>query len=111
MQAHAGHPRRARTCAAALLTCLLTLALAPVSAHASTRSQHPHRPISGSAVVLPSVVAGPAHASDHSALLPGPARVAATLVLWPGTANSSTTARPRTAETPPARSPPAQGLA
>ena len=109
MQAPAGHPRPARTCVAALLACLLALALAPVSAHASGRA-HGHRHITRTAVVLPSV-ADPAHAGDHSAVLPRGPSGSAPLIAWTRTADSSTTARPRTPQTPPARGPPAKGLA
>lgn len=110
MQAQAGHPRRARTCAAALLTCLLTLALVPVSAHAGTRTPA-HRHITRSAVVLPTTVADPGHAADHSAVLPNRPASTAALLAWPATADSSPTETPSTARTPPVRGPPAKGFA
>lgn len=110
MQAHAGHPRRARTCAAALLACLLTLALVPVNAQARSHTAA-HRHISRTAVVLAAVVADPGHTADHGAVLPSRPTAAAALVSWPATADSSSTAKPRTAQTPPVRGPPAKGSA
>ncbi|HEV7203990.1 MAG TPA: hypothetical protein VGN18_05230 [Jatrophihabitans sp.] len=114
MQAHAGHPRRARTCAAALLACLLTLSLVPVGAQASSRP-HAHQHVARIAVVLPTLVADPGHlalhGAVHSAVLPGLSVAATAVAAWPVTADSSPTAKHRTAQTPPVRGPPAQGSA
>jgi hypothetical protein len=94
--------------AAALVICLLGLTLV-TTVHAAQGHRHATRGVAMVATATADVQPGTTRA-DQGTLGATPV-IAAAVIRWPSTADSSRSASRPTAQTPPVRGPPAQALA